>query len=106
LATRIGVIHQGKLLQEHGAKELHNLLIRKLIVDTPNNTAALEFLDQRSIKSIIGMSGKLEISYQPLIEKPEELNTMLVNESLPPKEIYVHEESLEDYFLRIVHSSR
>jgi ABC-2 type transport system ATP-binding protein len=104
LATRIGVIHQGRLLKEHSTKELDSLRIRKLVVNTLNNIETKRFLDQRTINATITSTGRIEVTDQNLIERPEELNAMLVMGSLPPKEIYVHEESLEDYFLRIVHS--
>jgi ABC-2 type transport system ATP-binding protein len=106
LATRIGVIHHGKLLEEHSTSELDRLLIRKLIVNTADNRKAKSFLDQRAIKSTISPTGEIEVIDSSLIEKPEELTSMLAIESLPPKEVYVHEESLEDYFLRIVHSKK
>src|SRR3972149_1707092 len=40
LATRIGIIHQGSLIQEIDTNELENLCKKRLVLDTDNKKAA------------------------------------------------------------------
>ena len=102
LATRIGIIHQGRLLQEIGAAELDRLLQRRLVVSTLDNGAAQAALSKAGYTASAVLNGHLKISDESAIVHPEEVATRLVEAGLPPTLLKVEEEDLESYFLRMV----
>jgi ABC-2 type transport system ATP-binding protein len=46
--------------------------------------------------------GSMELKNSSSIERPEDINRMLVNAGTPPTQLIVEEEGLEEYFLRLV----
>ena len=102
LATRIGIIHEGKLIKELTSSELHAQIIKKLYVDTVDNNRAVKFLQTKGFKATVNEKQYIEISDPSIIQKPEKIATLLVHEQVPPKFLHVIEENLESYFLRII----
>ena len=103
LATRIGIVHEGKLIKELNTHELDQQIIKKLYVNTSNNKRALALLDEKGLKPSINSHSYIETANKHAIEHPEEIATLLVNERTPPKLLSVFEEDLESYFLRVIH---
>ena len=106
LATRIGIVHEGKLIKEIDAAELENQTIKKLIVDTIDNHKTIRLLSEKGIEGIINETNIIEITARDSIRQPEKIATLLVNSGLPPKMLRVTEEDLETYFLRIISSQK
>ena len=102
VATRIGIVHNGKLIKEINSKELEHQIIKKLCVNTSDNHKALEILYNNDYNFGINDSGLIESFDTKAIAKPEMISTILVNSGLPPKMLYVFEEDLETYFLRMI----
>jgi ABC-2 type transport system ATP-binding protein len=102
LAQRIGIIHQGRLLQELDIGELERSRRRRLVVRTRDNAAASAALHQAGFAAEIGSHGSIELDDVAAIERPEEVATRLVQAGCPPSELKVEEEDLEAYFLRLV----
>jgi len=102
IATRIGIVHNGKLINEINTGDLDQQLIKKLSVNTSDNHQALQILKDRNITATINMVGILESEDNTAIAQPEIISTLLVNSGIPPKMINVVEEDLESYFLRMI----
>jgi len=102
IATRIAIIHPGRLVQEVNADQLGHLLRRRLVVDTLDNRSAQARLIKAGYTVAISADGALEISTENAISHPEEIATALVTAGLPPTLLKVEEEDLESYFLRAI----
>ena len=46
--------------------------------------------------------GTIELKNKSAIERPDDVNSLLVNAGIPPTQLLVEEEELEQYFLRLV----
>ena len=46
--------------------------------------------------------GQLALSQAAALERPDDIASLLVQAGIPPTELIVDEEELEDYFLRLV----
>lgn len=102
VATRIGVVHNGRLIKEINTNELEHHIIKKLCVDTSDNLKAIKVMNNMNFNATMNESGIIESSDIKAIQKPENISTLLVNSGVPPKTIRVVEEDLENYFLRII----
>jgi ABC-2 type transport system ATP-binding protein len=102
LATRIGIIHQGRLIQEIDTNELENLCKKRLVIDTDNKKAARLKLIENGFSVNVSREGLLEVKEDDAIKHPENIANILVYAGLPPKLLKVEEENLESYFLRII----
>lgn len=99
LATRIGIIHQGRLVQEINTYQLEHLLRKRLVVDTRDNMAAQAKIIKEGYTVSVSIEGALKIKDDKAIDHPEDIATLLVNAGLPPTLLKVDEEDLESYFL-------
>lgn len=104
IANRIGIIHQGHLIEELYTDALDKALIRKLHIKTNNNTQAISLLQQNGFAPASGHEGFIALDEQKAIDHPEQVAVLLSNAGLPPKHLAVFEEDLEHYFLRIIES--
>jgi len=101
-AHRIGIIHEGKLINELDAKQLKTLSRKRLEVDTKDNGAATSLLEENGYQVNGNKLNRLEISNEKAVENPDKIATILVNEGLSPTLLKVEEEDLESYFLRTI----
>ncbi len=101
-ATRIGIIHKGKLLQEVNTDELEHFLTRKLLIKVQDKNGARAALSSEGISSTITENGLLEIIDKEAISHAERINETLVKLKYPPSMLKVEEEDLETYFLRVI----
>lgn len=100
LATRIGIIHKGKMIEELDANKLEDLRAKRLEVQTRNDQKAL------SVLSDAGYSAKPEkglilMREEHALEQPDEIAKLLVQAGLSPTRLAVEQEKLEEYFLRL-----
>ena len=100
-ATRIGIIHEGKLIQELDSVRLEALFKKRLLISTEDNNLALEILGRNGYKAERINVDLLTLLNREAIEKPGSIATLLVNAGCPPNLLKVEEEDLETYFLRI-----
>ena len=102
LADRIGIIHQGRLLQEMDVDQLVRNRRQRLRLsgrDLPATRAVLQaagFAPQTLAHAI------LELHEAAAVERPEAIATLLVQAGQPPTLLQVEQEDLEQYFLRLV----
>lgn len=102
LATRIGIIHDGRMVQEINTDQLERLLRKRLLVDARDQKSAQARLINEGYAVNVSRDGHLEIKDEKAISRPEEISTLLVNAGLPPTLLRVDEEDLESYFLRAI----
>ena len=102
LAKRIGIIHQGRLLQELDVDELERNRRRRLVVRTRDCQAARSVLLSAGFSADMTSDGALEIMDDAAIERPDDVATRLVNAGHAPTMLDVEHEDLEQYFLRLV----
>jgi ABC-2 type transport system ATP-binding protein len=101
-ATRIGIIHEGRLVQEVNANQLKRLINRRLVVDTLNKDKARKMLTREGYHVNLSEEGSLEVTDKKAINHPEKVASILVGGGTPPTLLKVEEENLESYFLRII----
>jgi ABC-2 type transport system ATP-binding protein len=102
LAQRIGIIHQGRLLQELDVDELERNRRRRLVLRTRDGQAARSVLLGAGFSAEITSQGSIEVQDTAAIERPDDIATRLVNAGHAPTMLNVEQEDLEHYFLRLV----
>jgi ABC-2 type transport system ATP-binding protein len=102
LAQRIGIIHEGHLLQELQIDELERNRQRRLRVRTLDVEAARSALVAAGHAAKVVQDGSIELKDQASIEHPEGVAQLLVQAGAPPTHLGLEEEDLEHYFLRLV----
>ena len=102
LAKRIGIIHDGRLLQEMDVDELERNRRRRLLVQTRDLSTAQRVLSTAGYPAVVLQDGLLELGQSAAIERPDNIATLLVQAKTPPTHMVVEEEELEAYFLRLV----
>jgi len=100
LATRIGIIHKGRLLEELEAEKLDEIRALRLEVKAHNLEAAQSALTQAGF-AVKASESTIFLSEARAIEAPDEVAAILVHAGTPPTRLAVEQENLEDYFLRL-----
>ena len=106
LALRIGMVGQGRLLQELSIDELEHNRRRRLLLRTRDLASAKEAFLTAGHPSEILQDGNLELEDAWPIEHPDAINSLLVGAGAPPTRLVVEEEELEQYFLRLIGMNR
>jgi len=106
LAGRIGIIHQGHLLQELNTDELERNRKRRLLVRVRDVESAQRVLTAAGQPPEILQDGTLELKDAGSVEHPDDTNRLLVNAGISPTQLMVDDEDLEQYFLRMVGADR
>jgi len=101
-ANRIGIIHEGKLIQEVNSDQLKALCRKRLVVNTKDNDGAATLLEKSGYPVFRDKLDQLEISNEEAVDNPEKIATKLVNAGRAPTLLKVEEEDLESYFLRTI----
>jgi ABC-2 type transport system ATP-binding protein len=101
-ATRIGIIHEGRLIQELNADQLEHLLDKRLVVNARDKAAVKSKLINHGYSINLSKDGNLEVTGDEAINHPEKIASILVHAGLPPTLLKVKEEDLESYFLRTI----
>ncbi len=102
LVTRIGIIHQGQLIQEVDRKQLEELRQKHLLLNARQKEQAKQELTQSGFSVSENKEGNLEIRDKQAIKHPDRIATKLVKAGCPPTLLQVEEEDLESYFLRLI----
>ena len=100
LATRIGIIHEGHLIEELDAKKLEAMRSQRLEVKTIQPELAESILKKAGY-SVNLNNDLLILKDDRALEHPENIATLLVNEGSPPTRLSLEQENLEDHFLRL-----
>jgi ABC-2 type transport system ATP-binding protein len=106
IAQRIGIIHNGHLLQEFNTDELVRNRKRHLLLKVRDIESAQCILTSAGQPAEILSDGTIELMTELAVEHPDEINSLLVNAGISPTQLLVEEEELEQYFLRLVGMER
>ena len=100
LATRIGIIHEGRVLDELDTEKLDDLRSLRLEIKARDLEAAQSVLTCAGFE-VKASDNTLFISDADAIGAPDEVATILVSAGTPPTRLAVEHENLEEYFLRL-----
>jgi len=100
--SRIGIIHEGRLIQEMGVEEMEKYRNRRLQVNMQDVDGAGKLLVQKGYHPLSTENGFLELKDEEAITQPEMISSLLVHNGFPPSLLKVEEEDLESYFLRVI----
>ncbi len=102
LAQRIGIIHEGKLIQEVNVDELERNRKRRLLLRVRDIDTARQVLLKAGHPARVLSDGAIEMTAASSIAQPDEVNRLLVEAGAAPIYLAVEDEDLEQYFLRLV----
>ena len=105
LATRIGIIHKGHLIEELDIDKLEKLRAKRLEVKTRNLEAARISLQSAGYKPVM-QDGIILIANEHAIEHPDEIAQILVNSGTPPTHLAVEQQNLEEHFLQLTEGAK
>ncbi len=100
LATRIGIIHKGRLLDELDAEKLEELRSQRLEIKARDLEAARSVLTRAGF-AVKASDNTLFLSQARALDAPDEVAAILVEAGTPPTRLAVEHENLEDYFMRL-----
>jgi ABC-2 type transport system ATP-binding protein len=102
LAQRVGIIHNGHLLQELDVDALERNRKRRLLLRARDAVSAQRALMAAGQPAEILPDGSIALNGLSAVEHPDDINCLLVRAGTPPTRLMVEEEELEKYFLRLV----
>lgn len=102
LATRIGIIHQGRLVEELDAAQLEALRAQRLEVQTRDLAAAQMVLSNAGYTPTHDhQNASITLRDRRAIDCPDEVAQVLVNAGAPPTHLAVVQQNLEEHFLQL-----
>ncbi len=101
-ASRIGIIHHGRLVRELKRHDLDILCGKELHVRAKDLNKALNIILSGAYEKCNLSGDMIIIKDKKAINKPEEISRLLVNNDCPPTYIQVAEENLESFFLKTI----
>jgi ABC-2 type transport system ATP-binding protein len=102
LSSRIGIIHEGRLIKELNSSELTKLCSKSLYISGNDNNLIKSALLSKGYDIQETGAGLLRCNDNPAVDHPDIIATLLVNSGCPPTLLKVEEEDLESYFLRTI----
>ncbi|HKJ38549.1 MAG TPA: ABC transporter ATP-binding protein [Anaerolineales bacterium] len=100
LASRIGIIHEGKLIEELIAADLEKLRTRRLEIRARNLEAAKLCLNSAGYKFVM-KDGTIIMDNAHAIERSDDIARILVNAGIPPTHLAVVQQNLEEHFMQL-----
>jgi len=109
LATRIGVVHRGRLVEELDSEALERQRDRRLEVGARDLDLAARVLRAAGLSparpAANDRAGWLELRDARALEAPDDIARLLVAAGVPPTHLVLARESLEDHFIRLTGDS-
>ena len=102
LATRVGIIHRGRLIAQLDREQIERGRKRWLVVDARDRGAALQALRAGGYES----GTDLRIETPRALDGPDEVARLLVAAGQPPTRLAIEHEDLEAYVLRLIESEQ
>ena len=102
IANRIGIIHDGKLIEELDSTHLEKLCQKHLLLDSKDNKQLQSILTNAGYQTILFDDGIIKAGDVKAIHNPDEIAKILVHANCPPTLLKVETEDLESYFLRMI----
>jgi ABC-2 type transport system ATP-binding protein len=104
LATRVGIIHRGRMLEELTAAELDRRRRRRLEIVARDLETAGRVLRAAGFDPVPAgerEGARLELSEDRALERPDEISRLLVEAGVPPLRLAIEQEDIEEHFLRL-----
>jgi ABC-2 type transport system ATP-binding protein len=105
LATRIGIVHAGRLIEELDSEALEAHRDRRLEVRARDLAAAELALRAAGLSPILqvsdGRAAWLELRETTALDCPDDIARLLVAAGMPPTHLALARESLEEHFIRL-----
>ncbi|MCB0121956.1 MAG: ABC transporter ATP-binding protein [Caldilineaceae bacterium] len=106
LATRIGIIHQGRLIEELDAPQLEQLRAQRLEIQSRDLSATKQALARADYVLTVDMhQQRIFLSDERAVHAPDEVARLLVNAGTPPMRLAVIQQNLEEHFLQLTGAS-
>ncbi len=105
LATRIGIIHMGRLIEELDVDALERLRSKQLEVKAHNIEAAQDCLKHAGYKFAL-KDESIRVEEPRAVEHPEEVAQIMVNAGTPPTRLAVEQQDLEAHFLQLTGATK
>ncbi|MEW9122534.1 MAG: ABC transporter ATP-binding protein [Thermotaleaceae bacterium] len=102
IATKIGIIHEGRLIKLTDLQKIKKELKGWLTLDGKNQAAIYNTLTKSGYGPIVKEAGVLKVYDKKAINAPEKIASLLVKSKLAPSLLKVEEEDLEEFFLRTI----
>ncbi len=100
LATRIGIIHRGRLIEELDTDALEKLRSQRLEIKARNLQAAQSCLQNAGYKVVL-KDETIMIEEPRAVEHPDDIAHAMVEAGTPPTRLAVEQQNLEDHFLQL-----
>ena len=98
VADSYGIIHEGTMLDEFSAEELHQRTGKSLVIRTDNAGETLRVLEAMDIRNAVHEpDGSLKL--REGMDRTAEISKAIVNAGIGLEEIYLRAISLEEYYL-------
>jgi ABC-2 type transport system ATP-binding protein len=104
LATRVGIIHRGRMLEERTSAELDRLRRRRLEIVARDLEGASRVLRAAGLDPAQAGErdgARLELSEEWALDHPDEIARLLVEAGVPPLRLAIEQEDIEEHFLRL-----
>ena len=110
LATRVGIVHRGRLIEELDSEALERHRDRRLEIAARSLDAAERALREAGFEPQRradgdGLGARLELRETRALEAADEIARILVAAGTPPTHLALGRETLEDHFMRLTGSA-
>lgn len=102
IATRIGIIHDGHLIQELETHQVDQLRTKRLIVRAESNLIVGEILTQNQISWHSDENDNIVLDSPKWVSQPEAISKLLAENKSYPSLLSIYEEDLESYFFNVI----
>jgi ABC-2 type transport system ATP-binding protein len=107
LATHIGIIHEGNLIEDLDKDVLEKFRTKRLEVKARDLNAALAVLQTAGYVAAVSTQNETIILDEPrAIETPDEIAALLVRAGVPPTRLAMEQQNLEDHFMQLTGASK
>lgn len=105
LATRIGIIHKGHLIEELDADKLEQLRAKYVLIKARDLSTACSALKSAGYTIPSECDDAIRLSDPRAVDAPDEVAQVLVQAGAPPTHLAIEQENLEDHFLRLTNET-
>lgn len=105
LATRIGIIHKGRMIEDLDADKLAKFRERRLEIKVRDFAKAHAMLTRANYSALLN-DDSISISDTRALEMPDEIARLLVNANTPPTHLAIKQQNLEEHFMQLTGNTK
>ncbi|WP_405152522.1 AAA family ATPase [Paenibacillus sp. FSL K6-0108] len=102
MASRIGIIHKGVLLEELTTKDFETIRRKQLMIGTKDDRKAQAILSDSGYAVHSTSNNGFALPDDHAVKHPEHIARLLAHHEVPLTMLNIEEENLEHYFLKVV----